>query len=113
MSTLKQLLAYIIWIALALLLGIIHMWIVLGTNNASKEGLGYLYHMFYNWGLLYLGTIVGLIIAILFILFDVFHLKKKLKQCEKARAIRFTVLIVIAVVVSVIHYLLEKVIDVI
>lgn len=113
MSPLKQLLNYLIWTALALLLGIIHMWIVLGTNNVPKEGLGYLFHMFYNWGLLYLGTIVGLCIAILFILFDFFHLKKKLEQCKNARAIRFTVLLVIAVVVSVTHYMLEKVIDVI
>lgn len=113
MKILKQLLTYLIWTALALLLGITYMWIVLGPNTMAKEGVGYLFHMFYNWALVHVGAIVGLAIAILFILLDAFYLKKKLKQYKNTITIRFMVLFVIAVVVSGIHYVLEKVIDVI
>lgn len=113
MKHLKQLLIYLIWIVLAVILGIIYMRLVLGTNNVPKEGVGYLFYMFYSWGLVYVGLIVGLVIAVLFILFDVFYLKKKLKQYKHKWAIRFVILLAISIVVAFVHYVLEKIIDVI
>lgn len=113
MKYLKQPLTYLFWTVLALLMGIAYMWLVLGTNNMPKEGLGYIFHMFYNWGLLHVGAIVGLVIAVLFVLFDAFYLKKKLKQHKNTTAIRFMALFAIAIVVAGIHYVLEKVIDII
>ncbi|MFI1770327.1 hypothetical protein [Thalassobellus citreus] len=89
------------------------MRLVLGANDVSKEGVGYLYYLFYNWGLVNVGLIVGLVIAVLFILFDVFYLKKKLKWYKHSWAIRFVLLLTISFVVAIIHYVLEKVIDVI
>ncbi|SHF59599.1 hypothetical protein SAMN05444344_0701 [Tenacibaculum mesophilum] len=89
------------------------MRIVLGANNIPKEGLGYLAHMFYNWGLVTVGGIVGLVIAVLFILLDVFYLKKKLKNKGKLISIQFGVLMIVTAFVIVVHYLLEKVIDII
>lgn len=113
MKTLKQILIYIIWTITAIVLGICYMRIVLGPNNASDEGIWYLLYMFYNWGLLHIGLIIGFIIAFLFILLDVFYLKKKLKKNIKSIITRLVVLLVITAIVGVIHYILEKVIDVI
>lgn len=113
MKLLKQLLTYLIWTSLSLLLGMGYMRIVLGANNMPKEGLGYLFHMFYNWGLFHIGLVVGLVIAFLFILLDIFYLKKRFKKKDKLIFARFGTLLTIAIVVVLIHYILEKVIDVI
>ena len=113
MKVLKQVLTYLLWIAVSLLLGIIYMRILLGPNNAPSEGLWYLFHIFYNFGLLHVGAMIGSVMAVLFILLDVFYLKKKLKNNIQAICIRFMSLIGIATVVGVVHYVLEKVIDVI
>ncbi|WP_103070128.1 hypothetical protein [Aquimarina sediminis] len=113
MKTLKQILTYLVWTAVSLILGIVYMRIVLGSNNASSEGLWFLLHVFYNFGLLYIGAIIGGVTALLFILLDVFYLKKKLKNNIQATIIRFMFLIGITMVVAIIHYVLEKVIDVI
>lgn len=113
MKHLKQLLIYLIWTILALLLGIMYMRFVLGANDVPKEGGGYLFYLFYNWGLVNVGLIVGLVIAVLFILFYVFYLKEKLNKYKHRWAIRFVLLLAISIIVAIIHYVLEKVIDVI
>ncbi len=113
MKILKQILVYLTWTVIALLVGICYARIILGSNEIAAEGWGYLAHLFYVHGLLYIGLIVGAIIALLFILLDVFYLKKKLKNNIKSTSIRFLFLLVITIVVGVIHYILEKVVDVI
>ncbi|MDH7447575.1 hypothetical protein [Aquimarina sp. 2201CG14-23] len=113
MKALKQILVYLIWTITALLLGIGYMRIVLGPNKASTEGLWYLLHIFFDLGLFYVGLVIGVVIAFLFILLDVFYLKKKLKNSIKSNVIRFGFLLVITVFVAVIHYVLEKVVDII
>ncbi|WP_215224678.1 hypothetical protein [Echinicola shivajiensis] len=113
MKTLKQLLSYTIWIALALLLGMVYMRFVLGPNKIPKEGMGYLFHMFYSWGIVHVGLAIGATIALLFILLDVLYIKKQLKQYKKAIFLRVMILLLITIMVGVSHYILEKVIDVI
>ena len=113
MGSLKQIVTYAIWTVVAILLGIGYMRIVLGPNEITSEGLWYLVHIFFDFGLLYIGTTIGLIIAILFTLLNIFYLKKKLKNNIQATGIRFLFLLVITVLVGFIHYILEKVIDVI
>lgn len=110
---LKIIKSYLGWTVIALLLGHSSMRMVLGANNTSKEGFGYLWYLFYNWGLVHIGLLIGFVIVFLFILFDVLYLKKKLESNRKSTMIRFGILLMIAVIVVFIHYLLEKVIDVI
>lgn len=113
MQTLKHLLSYLVWIILSLLLGIGYMRFVLGPNTVSEEGLGYLLHLFYDIGMIQVGLWIGGTIAICFVLLDVFYLRKKLKDNPKKMVIRLVVLLMITVLVAIVHYLLEKVIDVI
>lgn len=110
---LKIIKSYLGWTVIALLLGHSSMRMVLGANNTSKEGFGYLWYLFYNWGLVHIVLLIGFVIVFLFILFDVLYLKKKLESNRKSTMIRFGILLMIAVIVVFIHYLLEKVIDVI
>lgn len=113
MKHLKQFLRYGLWTLLSILLGMVYMRLVLGPNDLPQEGFGFLARMFYNWGLLYVGLIVGLVIALLFVLLDRVYLKRKLKNNRKATTIRFVALLGITTFVIVVHYVLEKVIDII
>ena len=113
MRILKHILAYLFWTLLSLFIGIGYMRLVLGTNTVSKEGLGYLLHLFYDIGMIQVGLWVGSAIALCFVLLDVFYLRKKLKNKTKRTVIRLAVLLIITVLVVLIHYILEKVIDII
>ncbi len=114
MKILKQLLGYLIWIALALLSGIGHMRIVLGPSNESPTGFLQVFgNIIHGYALVHIGLRIGSIIALLYILTDVFYLKKKLKNNIKSTIIRFFLLLIIAVAVGVTHYILEKIVDVI
>lgn len=113
MKTLKQILTYLIWIAISLLLGIVYMRMVLGPNHISDGGVWYLLHLFYDYALFHIGVRVGAVIALLFILLDIFLLQKMLKHSIKSRVIRLGLLLLITALVAGIHYVLEKVIDVI
>lgn len=113
MNALKKLITYFIWTILALIIGVGYMRVVLGPNNTSTEGVGYLFTMYYNWSLFHVGAIIGLIVAVLFILLDVFYLKKKLKNNVKGTSIRCVLLFITTVFIGIIHYVLEKIIDVI
>ena len=114
MNILKQILAYLVWIVVSLLLGIGYMWILLGTvGETSSTGFLHLLNLMSNLVLVYVGLIGGSVIALLFILIDIFYLKKKLKSNMKSTIIRFFILLVIAIVVGVTHYILEKIVDVI
>ena len=113
MRALKHIINYTIWTAISLVFGIGYLGIVFGANNMSNEGIGYLFNMFYYWGLFHVGMIIGLVIAVLFIFLDVFYLKKKLKNNLQSTITRFLCLMVITILVGITHYILEKVIDVI
>ncbi|WP_347374616.1 hypothetical protein [Aequorivita sp. Q41] len=113
MRILKHILTYLFWILLSLCIGIGYMRLLLGSNTVSEEGLGYLLHLFFDIGMIQVGLWVGSVIASCFVLLDVFYLRKKLKNNSKKTIIRLVVLLMISVLVAIVHYLLEKVIDVI
>lgn len=113
MRILKYILAYLFWTLLSLFIGIGYMRLVLGANTVSEEGLGYLLHLFYDIGMIQVGLWVGSAIALCFVLLDIFYLRKKLKNNPKRTVIRLAVLLMITVLVAIVHYLLEKIIDVI
>ncbi|WP_437395785.1 hypothetical protein [Flagellimonas lutimaris] len=117
MHLLKHILTYLLWTVLSLLIGIGYMrvvWrLVLGPDAVSEEGWGYLWYLFFAVGTIQVGLWVGAVIAICFVVLDVFYLRKKLKNNPKKTVIRLAVLLIITVLVAIVHYLLEKVIDVI
>lgn len=111
MNILKQILSYSIWIVLSFLLAFTYMRIVLGAKQTT--GISKLFNWIYDLALFQVGSILGGVIAFLFVLIDVLYLKKRLQNHTKKIGIRFVVLIGIAVVIVAIHYICEKVIDII
>ena len=110
MNIIKQIVTYLMWTLLALLLGIGHMRIVLGAKgHTSTSLLDTIFGLIYDFGLIQIGLRVGAVIAFLFILLDLFYLKKNKKSIN----IRLLLLLGIAVMVGVTHYILERVIDII
>ncbi|WP_445723720.1 hypothetical protein [Flavobacterium sp.] len=101
------------WIILSLFAGITYMRLLLGKipDENSYKGLGFFLNLFYSFGILYFGLILGFSIAVLFFLIDHFLLRKKLNN--NSLLIRFLTLFVITLTIGIIHYILEKVLDVI
>ena len=115
MSGLKTFKKYVFWTFLSFLLGIGYMLLLIGDlpNDENWGGLGFLLKVFYLHGIAWVGLAIGAAIAFVFILIDAFLLTKKLTNTVHKSSIRFAVLLAIAVVIAMVHYLLEKVIDVI
>jgi len=113
LALIKHILTYLFWIVLSFLFGMIYMRLVLGPNDVSEDGYWYLLHLFFDIGLLHVGFWVGVVIASCFLVLDVFYLRKKLKNNPQKITIQLVVLLVITVSVAIVHYFLEKVIDVI
>ena len=114
MKILKQVLAYLFWIAISFIAAFGYIRIILGPEPDSGSSiLAFLFLLIRNVIIVKFVPIIGSIIALVFILIDIFYLKKKLKSNIKSTGIRFILLLVITLVVAIIHYILEKVIDVI
>lgn len=82
-------------------------------NEDSYNGFGFFLKLFYQFGLVSVGLIIGSIIALLFIITDIFVLKKKVVSNSRSILVRILTLLFITVIVVIFHYFLEKVIDVI
>ncbi len=104
---------YLIWVLLAFLIAFVYMRIILGTSPEPSSDFMRVLDFIYEYAFLHVGAIIGAIISVLFILIDVFYLNKKLRNASHPVLIRFSMLLSISVVIGVIHYILEKVIDVI
>ncbi len=115
MKHLKTIAYYLLWTALALLLGLLYLRLIVGAppDEAEYKGLGYILWLFYFFGMFQLVLIIGGTVAVLFIILDLFYLKKRNYFKHKPILKRSGVLVCILIVVAVIHYVLEKVIDII
>ena len=113
-NILKQILAYLFWIAISFIAAFGYIRIILGPEPGPESGfLAFLFLLIRNVIIVRLVPIIGSIIALLYILTDVFYLKKRLKKNLKSIIIRFLTIIVITIIVGIIHYFLEKVINII
>jgi hypothetical protein len=113
LTILKLITNYLIWILLAFLLAFIYVRIILGVKPVSSSFLMQMFGWFYEFAFLRLGLIIGSIVSLLFILIDVFYLKRKLAFVVNSTLIRLFVLAFITLITGIIHYVLEKVIDII
>lgn len=89
------------------------MRIILGAKPESTEGFMIVFDLIYQHAFLYIGLVVGSIIALLFILIDIFYLQNRLDNTARSTIIRLLTLIGIAMLVGITHYVLEKVVDII
>ncbi|WP_233861342.1 hypothetical protein [Tenacibaculum piscium] len=114
MKLVYQIRDYFFWVILSLLSGIGYMRIVLGAKpKSSSIGILNVFDWIYDVVLFHVGLSIGSIIALLYVILDVFYLKKKFKNKVKLTRIRFLFFSIIVIIVGVIHHVLEKIIDVI
>ena len=113
MNILKKLLTYSIWILLALLSGYGLMYVVLGPKSKHSSGFMKTLDWTHDAALVFTGSIIGGITALLYILLDVFYLNRKLKNHKTSILIRGLLIIIITIIAGTIYYLLEKTIDII
>ena len=114
MRLFKIIISYFCWICIAILFAYGYMFLILGPIPEPSNGfIDIIGFIIYQVALLRVGPILAGIIAALYLLVDIFYLQKKLKEHSKKRVIRFLVMFIIAIVVGFVHYMLEKVIDVI
>lgn len=113
MKIVKQLIAYIIWTSIAVLLSIGYLRYMLGPPFKETSSFFEFLNFFINIFTLEIGIRVGLVLAFIFILLDHFYLKKKLENSTNKTIKRFIILVSIALVIAICHYVLEDVFDVI
>lgn len=113
MTIQKQILHYLIWTIISFLGAFGYTRIILGPKPEPSTGVMKYFDGIYLLVMYHVGIVIGCIIAILFILIDVFYLRKKLKNNPKSVAIRFLVIVIITFVLGTTHYVCEKVIDII
>lgn len=89
------------------------MLIILGGKPEIESVFQIFIDALYMYAFIHIGSIIGSFIALTFILIDVFYLHKKLEHKANAWRIRLLVILAITIVTGLIHYILEKVIDVI
>jgi len=113
MKVLKRILNYTITTLISFLCAFAYMRIILGSKSKNTDWMAKLFNTIYDLAFVYVSLTLGSIIALLYILSDLFYFNTKLKSNTKATGIRLLIIIVIAIFVTTTHYILEKVIDVI
>lgn len=113
MNILKRILTYLIWTIIAFLFAFGYVLIILGSKPEFTGILQVIFDAFYIYAFIYIVPIIGSLIALSFILIDIFYLKKRLKSKKYPIIIRLFIITGITILIGIIHYILEKVIDVI
>jgi len=115
MKNIKQIAFYFWWTIVAMLMAFGYVSLLLGPvpDEESYGKFSFVAQLFYGYGLLYVGLAIGSVAAILFVLTDKFFLTKRLQNKSHKTLVRLLVLSLIMAIVAIIHYILEKVIDVI
>lgn len=110
---LSQVLNYAPWVLASVVSGFTYLRLLVGPGPEKREGIWMLFYWIYQFLALRMGFIIGGVIAVVFILTDVFILKSRIGTGLQATAMRALCLFGITLLVAAAHYILEKVVDVI
>ncbi|WP_375239119.1 hypothetical protein [Aurantibacter sp.] len=113
MKVLKRILNYLFWTIIAVLCAFAYLLVILGLPLEETSWFNKLFNFLYNLAFVYIGLPLGGFVTLLYILLDVFYLRKKLQSNFKSAFVRLFAMLGITCGLGVIHYFLEKVIDVI
>lgn len=107
MKQLKKILFYILWTIVSVFLSIGLKYIELGQKTESTFLLSSLFDWLYEYVILIVGSILGVICAIIFFIVNYYWIKPKVIQKKLVYGIQFLSLIIITLVIAKIHYILE------
>ncbi|MEB2777372.1 hypothetical protein SYJ56_18805 [Algoriphagus sp. D3-2-R+10] len=104
---------YTLWFIASVTLGIYYMYLILGPPLEPDSLITIVGNEIYFFALTRVGFIIGSIVFILFLLVDTTLLKSHLKSFLPQLPVRIVSLLALTVMVGMIHYLLEKTLDLI
>ncbi len=104
--------SYFIWILVSFLLAALYVKIILGAKPESSSDFNKILLWLYQHVFLLVSFVLGSFNAFIFVLIDMFYLKKSTFGI-KLTVIRLFALVLVTTTSGIIHYFLEKVIDVI
>ena len=113
MKVLKRILNYTITTLISFLCAFTYMRIILGSKSKHTDSMAKLFNIIYDLAFVYVGLILGSIIALLYILSDLIYFKTKLRSHTNPTGVRLLIILIIAIFITTTHYILETVIDVI
>lgn len=99
----KQIGVYFIWVILALFLGFVSIEIYMHATGYPEDGMVATLTCFHG------GLILGGIVALVFLIIDIFYLGKKLMNTIKSAIIRLRLLIALHLLAGLVYYVLDKV----
>ncbi|NHN26836.1 hypothetical protein FIA58_014215 [Flavobacterium jejuense] len=108
MKIVKTILFYLIYTLLSISLSMLQIHLEIGSRPNSKFA-----GSLHDFIIISIGTVLGLITAILFFIINHFGLKSKIKELWKMIAIQIITLVIISLIIHKIHYFLEFGLDVI
>ena len=104
---------YALWLVIAFLLVLSYIYLLLGPVPKTTGLWDFVFYKLYFFGLLRLGLIIGCLVSGIFIMTDVYFLGSKELSSRRKIVLRTLLLLVILMLVAGLHYLLEKVFNLI
>lgn len=112
MKHLRLIFNYTSWIVLALSIALVYMYLVLKPNQSIDNDFGFVQEVYLTYGVVLIGVPLGSLIAFFFVLIDSRKIKDKEHTVITRLIKRIFLMMVIALIVFLLHYVAEKVIDV-
>ena len=104
---------YALWLVIAFLLALSYIYLLLGPVPKITGVWDFVFYKLYFFGLLRLGLIIGCLVSGIFIMTNVYFLGSKELSSRRKIVLRMLLLLVILMLVAGLHYLLEKVFNLI
>ena len=109
MKFFKTLFGQILWLIINLLVGMFYMRIELGKPSKNQTGILSIFNGLDEFIIVWIGGALGFISFIFLILFEVFFIKRNIKNNQTL--IKFLALLIITALVIISHYIIEFKLD--
>jgi hypothetical protein len=110
MKILTRIIEYLIWFLLSVFLGMGWMRIELG-KPIEATSLFAIFNCLHAFIIIWIGGFIGLISFILFVLIDLFYIKRKIKTERNQNFVRIFTILISSAIVTLIHYIIEFKLD--
>ncbi|MDI3321427.1 hypothetical protein [Pinibacter soli] len=111
MNVIKTTIKYLIWLLLSISAGMGCMRIELEKPPAALTGFWAIFNGLHEFIIIRIGGLIGLISFILFVLIDLFYIKIKVETKLNQNILRIITILFLNIIVTLIHYVLEFVLD--
>lgn len=110
MKIITTIIKYLTWLLLNVFSGMGCIRIELG-KPPKATGFWVIFNGLYDFIIIWIGGFIGLVSFIPFVLIDQFYIKRKIETKLNQNIIRFFTVLILSTIVTLIHYVLEFVLD--